>query len=206
MKVKILLDIDGVIADFYTGFASYLNKNINAGLDLINGPADYSIYYWGHNLPKDIIDNQIPKWILSGGYANMPIFSKAKEFVYKLIDKYDVYIVTARVGDFTLDLTGEIHKIIKHDTLMWFKKYGIPSNKLFFEHKKADFCQENKIPILIEDKLETVIDSANKGVRSILMNRSWNQNNDNLHRDHFNIFVANNYDDILKIIEELINA
>jgi len=203
MKVKILLDIDGVIADFYTGFASYLNKNVNAGLDLTNGPDNYNLHLWGHNLPKDVVNKQIPEWILNGGYANMSIFPGAKEFVYKLMDKYDVHIVTARVGDFTFDLSGKTQETIKRDTFGWLKKHGIPSNKLFFEHKKTDFCQKNKVPILIEDKLETVIGSANKGVRSILMDRSWNQDGNGLKRDHFNIFVAYNYDDILKILEEL---
>jgi uncharacterized HAD superfamily protein len=203
MKVKVLLDIDGVIANFYTGFAKHLNENVGAGLDLNKGPANYSLHDWGHNLSRDIVDEQIPEWILSGGYANMPIFPGAKEFVYKLMDKYDVYIVTARVGDFTLDLSGKVQKVIKRDTFKWLRKYGIPSNKLFFEHKKIDFCQKNNIPILIEDKLPTVIDGADKGVRSILMDRSWNQDSDGLQRDHFNIFVAYNYEDILKILEEL---
>lgn len=203
MKIKVLLDIDGVIADFYVGFSKHLNKSVNAGLDPNNGPANYRIHDWGHNLSKEVISEEIPKWILSGGYENIPIFSGAKEFVYKLMDKYDVCIVTARIGDFTLSLPGKVKEVIKRDTLRWLKKYGIPSNKLFFKHEKIDFCQKNNIPIIIEDKLQTVIDGANKGVRSILMDRSWNQDNDGLQRDHFNIFVAYSYNDILKILEEL---
>jgi uncharacterized HAD superfamily protein len=203
MKVKVLLDIDGVIANFYVGFGSHLNKNVNAGLNLDKGPAKYNLHYWGHNLPKDVINEEIPKWVLGGGYDTMPIFPGAKEFVYKLMDKYDVYIVTARVGDFSLDLSGKVQKTIKRDTFRWLRKHGIPSNKLFFEHNKVDFCQKNKIPILIEDKLPTVVDGADKGIRCILMDRSWNQDNNGLQRDHFNIFEAYSYDDILEILEEL---
>jgi len=203
MKVKILLDIDGVIADFYRSFASHLNKNLNAKLDLNNGPTNYSLHEWGHNIPRDIIDREIPKWVLDGGYAKMPMFKGAKEFVYKLMDKYDVHIVTARVGDFLCYLSGDVKDTIKYDTFKWLKKYGIPSNKLFFNHDKVDFCLKNKIPIMVEDKLPTVIDGADKGVRSILMDRSWNQEQDGLTRDHFNVFVAYSYNDILKILEEL---
>lgn len=204
IKDKVLLDIDGVIADFYTGFGDHLNRNTDAKLDLSKGPVNYDIYGWGHNLPKDVIDKEIPKWILKNGYANIPIFSGAKEFVYNLTDKYDVYIVTARVGDFTLSMPERNQEIIKQDTFRWFKKFGIPCNKLFFEHKKIDFCQKNEIPIIIEDKLPTIIDAANKGVRSILIDRSWNQDNNGLQRDHFNIFVAYGYNDILRILKELV--
>jgi uncharacterized HAD superfamily protein len=203
MKVKVLLDIDGVIADFYTGFGDHLNKSVDAGLDLSIGPPEYSLHKWGHNLPKDLVDSEIPKWILGGGYRSMPIFSGAKEFVYKLMDKYNVYIVTARVGDFRLDITEKVKEKIVYDTFEWFKKHGIPSNKLFFEHKKADFCKKNNIPIIIEDKLETVINGANEGIRCVLMDRSWNQDNNGLKRDHFNVFVAYSYNEILEILEKL---
>jgi len=203
MKVKVLLDIDGVIADFYSGFGGHLNKKLNAGLNLNKGPTNYSLHEWGHNISREVIDKEIPKWVLDGGYANMPIFPKAKEFVYKLMDKYDVHIVTARVGDFLCYLSGGVKDTIKRDTFKWLKKHGIPSDKLFFEHDKVNFCQKNRVPIVIEDKLPTVIDGADEGIRCILMDRSWNQEQDGLKRDHFNIFVAYTYDDILQILEEL---
>lgn len=204
MKIKALLDIDGVIADFYLGFGNYLNKNIGTNLNLDNEQLEYSIYNWDHDLPQHIIDEEIPKWILNGGYANIPIIKGAKQFVYKLMDKYDVYIVTARVGDFTLKMPGNIQDIIIKDTFKWFKKHGIPSDKLFFECKKVDFCKKYNIPIMIEDKLSTVIDAANNGIRAILMDRNWNQD-DSIRENHYNIFVVYNYNDIFKILELLTN-
>jgi 5'(3')-deoxyribonucleotidase len=200
MKEKILLDIDGVIANFNLGFSQHLNENLNAGLDLNIEPSEYSIHRWGANLPNETIDNEIPNWVMQGGYLDMPIYPGAKKFVYELMDKYDVYIVTARIGDFSMDLSDEIVNKIKADTFSWFKKHGIPSDKLFFEHKKIDFCHNNNIQTIIEDKLSTVIDSIKSGLRAILVNRGWNQDGSKM-LDHPNMHIVYNYNDILKILK-----
>lgn len=201
MKEKVLLDIDGVIADFYLAFGQHLNKNLSANINLNYEPNEYSMHEWGHHLLEYQVNAEVPNWILNGGYFDMPIFSGAQEFIFKLMDKYDVYIVTARVGDFSIDFDTHIRQLIKEDTKRWFKKYGIPSNKLFFEHNKVDFCKRHNIKIIIEDKLQTVLKAADSGIRSILVDRGWNR--DPKRDRHFNIFVTHSYDDILNILEFL---
>lgn len=208
MKVKVLLDIDGVIADFYAGFSQHLNDVLDANLDISKEPHEYSLHKWGHGLPNNLVDAEIPNWIKQGGYENMPIYPGAKEFVYKLMDNYDVFIVTARVGDFRMSLPEEIVNIIKEDTFKWFQRHGIPSDKLFFDHEKVKFCEDNDIKIIIEDKLSTVVDGAKEGIASILIDRGWNKGGrawygELLHRNHPNIHVAHKYDDILDMIKEL---
>jgi len=180
MKNKVLLDIDGVIANFYAGFGSHLNHTLNAGLNLNLEPNDYSIHRWSQvPLSNKSIDAEIPAWIAEGGYKDMPIYPRAKEFTLELMDKYDVFVVTARVGDFRAEQLGgfpkEIIELIKLDTYKWFKDHGIPSDKLFFEHRKIDFCKENGISVLIEDKLDTVVKAAMADLKPILISRAWNQ-------------------------------
>lgn len=208
MKTKVLLDIDGVIADFYAGFARHLNEYLNTNLDISTEPNEYSLHKWGHGLPNNLIDAEIPKWIMQGGYEHMPIYDGAKKFVHKLMDKYDVYVVTARVGDFRVSLPEEVINATKEDTSKWFKKYGIPTDKLIFEHEKIKFCKDNGIKIIIEDKLSTIVDGAKKDLRAILMDRGWNKNGrawygEYLNRNHPNIYVAHEYKDILDTLDIL---
>lgn len=210
MKNKILLDIDGVIADFFRGFAGHLNKNLGAKIDLSQEPLAYGIHDWGHNLSKELIDREIPIWMEVGGYINMPIYPGAVEFIYKLMDKYDVYIVTARIGDFRKELPKAIQAIVRRDTQNWFRNHGIPADKLFFEHKKIDFCKNNEISIIIEDKLSTVIEGAQSNIQSILVNRGWNQKGDtqqnsDLRKNHPNIHIAYDYNNILNIMDGILN-
>ena len=207
--MKVMLDIDGVIGNFYAGFAGHLNKTLNAGLDLSIEHQHYSIHNWGHNLPKNQVEEEISNWVLDGGYLDLPIYPNAKEFVFQLMDKYDVYIVTARVGDFKIKLSNNIVEKIKEDTYGWLKKYGIPTNKLFFEHKKTNFCLQNKISVLVEDKLDNAINGTYNGLTSILINRGWNKasitsNFIPIERIvHPRFIVAQDYNDILNILEKL---
>lgn len=210
MKTKILLDIDGVIGNFVKAFSTHLNNQLDAGLDPEKDPPVYNMSRWGHDLPGELIKREVPLWMEAGGYAEMPIYPGAKEFVYKLMDKYDVYIVTARIGDFKMNLPESLKAIIRRDTERWFKKHGIPSDKLFFEHQKVDFCKQNGISCIVEDKLSTVVKGANAGLCTILIDRGWNQQGDaqagegHLNRDHPNIHVAYSYDDVLDKLEQLV--
>lgn len=208
MKKKVLLDIDGVLADFYKGLAEYLNKNIHAELPLDKEPSAYSFYKWNDKIPASLMDKEVPKWVISGGYRSMPIFPGAVQFVEELRKNNEVFIVTARLGDFATKLSEPVLDIIKKDTLNWFNQHGISPEKLFFNHDKVDFCQKNGINIMIEDKLPTVIEAAQKGISSILVNRGWNQNGEiwdgkPLSRDHQGIMVANSYQDILDYLKGL---
>jgi len=200
MKTKVLLDVDGVIANFHISFIRYLNENYGTNIDETDEPTEYSIDKWCIGIGSDKINTIIHEWLATGGYKTLPIYSGAKQFVYQLMDKFDVYIVTARIGDFHMNLPQKVIEGIKNDTFDWFRQHNIPSDGIFFEHKKTDFCKAYNIPIMIEDKLSTVVEAANSGIKTVLMNRSYNQSS--ARRNHPNITVAYNYDEILKALAE----
>lgn len=202
MKDKVLLDIDGVLADFFKAFAKHLNETLGTNIDPNIEPSDYNIGNWSTGIDPVQISEIIRNWLASGGYSTIPIYDGAKQFVYQLMDKYDVFVVTARIGDFRMGLTEEIKSIIKQNTRDWFKGHGIPANKIFFEHQKINFCKANKITVMIEDKLDTVRKAADKGLKAILIDRGYNR--DPEQRNHPNIIIANNYEEILQALEQLL--
>lgn len=209
MKKKVLLDIDGVIANFYASFGGFLNKNLGANMQLTFEPPEYNMDNWGHNLSKEIVEKSIQEWIIQNGYLNMSLYPGAKAFVYKLMDEYDVHIVTARVGDFSTVFEDSILNKIKSDTYAWFKKHGIPSDKLFFEHKKTDFCKKYGIPLMIEDKLTNAMSGARNDIYVVLVDRGWNRYHRQkdgviLYRDHNKLIVAEDFDEALEIIERVL--
>lgn len=201
MKTKVLLDIDGVIAGFYSGFAQYLNRHYGTTLDPIKEPPVYDIYEWKHYLSKSDIDKAIVEWMLDDGFLKLPIYNGAIDFVYQLMDQYDVYITTARLGDFEQKLGKDTLQKIIDDTKNWFRKYGIPYDKLFFRHDKIKFCKENGIRILIEDKLKTAIKGSENGILSIVMSRPWNEKVEGENISPL-LVRANSYEDILNILKD----
>lgn len=199
MKPNLLLDIDGVLADFYHGFADFLNKHYKAELDLNVEPSSYKFSEWNPNLRNLDIGEASRNWINNDGLLNLPIYYGARDFVFDIADMCDIYIVTARAGDFIELFTDKITEKIKSDTYSWFIHHKIPVGKIYFEHEKVDFCEANNIPILVEDKLETVLSASKKGLKSILINRNWNK-----YQDSPMISRVDSYSEALSRIKELI--
>ena len=90
------------------------------------------------------------------------------------MDTYDVYIVTARIGDWEQKFTKSVKDTIKNDTLAWLLNLGVPVDKIYFIHDKIPFCQEHGISVMVEDKLETALKAAKEGIHTVLMDRGYN--------------------------------
>jgi len=199
MKINILLDIDGVLANFYAGFGGYLNRTYGAGLDLSTEPENYSFNEWGPKCNSINTDKATVDWILEGGFRKTPAYDGVKEFVEELNKLANVSVVTARIGDFKQKFGEEVVSKIKEDTATWFQTNKIPVKEVIFEHKKIDFCKANAISALIEDKLETVLTGSKEGMHCILVNRAWNQ-----HPDRLRVYRSYNYNDVLNFVRKMI--
>lgn len=175
MKNNLLLDIDGVLADFYTGMGSFLNTNYGTTLDLNRDPISYYLKDWDDSCANLNTDAALLEWINSDGFIDLPAYQGAKEFVSALNKLANVWVVTARVGDFEKKFGAQVVEKIKQDTQKWFINNGFEVETVHFEHDKVPFCLKNDISTLIEDKLSTALDASKNGVNSILMNRGWNQ-------------------------------
>lgn len=198
MKINLLLDIDGVLANFYAGFGDYLNKTHNAGLDLSVEPASYIFEEWGPGCSKINMDKAAVDWIMKDGFRNTPVYDGAKDFVKELHTMANIYVVTARIGDFKQKFGDHVVEKIKSDTANWFKDNKIPTESVIFNHKKIDFCKDNAIPALIEDKLETALLGAKEGVHSILIDRAWNE-----HPDRHRVYRADDYEHALGLLRKI---
>ncbi len=69
----------------------------------------------------------------------------------------------------------DVREKIKDDTYHWLRKYSIRYDKLFFVHKKIEFCDRHGISIIIEDKGSTVIEAVKSGKHAILVDRRYNR-------------------------------
>jgi len=199
MKLRVLLDMDGVIANFYKGFADYLNKNYGCTLNLNEEPKNYDFDKWGCGVDGIDFDKASKEWIEQDGFGKLPVFDGAEEFVEKLMSISTIYIVTARIGDWEQKFSEETKKRIENNTYGWLKKHNMPIDKLFFTHEKIDFCKENGISVMIEDKLSTALNAAKNGISTILMDRGYNESQ----IDRFKIYRVFNFNDAIEQLEKM---
>lgn len=200
MKPRVLLDMDGVIANFYYGFSTFLNENYNCTLNPNIEPENYPFEDWGHGIEHINFDEAVYAWLKQDGFKNLPSYDGAKEFVTKLMDTCSVYIVTARVGDWNKKFKPDVIKKIKQDTREWLEAMEIPTERLYFRHDKIPFCQENGISIMFEDKFSTALDGAKNGIHTVLMDRGYNGSQIN----RFRIYRVFSFDEALNQLEKMI--
>lgn len=197
MKPRVLLDIDGVIANFYYEFAKYLNSYYACTLDLFNDPEQYDFDTWGNGVENIDIGRASNEWLESGGLSDVPAYIGAADFVNTLEKLCEVFIVTARIGDWAKPLSDTANLKVRNDTYEWLKKHNMPCDNLHFTHKKIDFCLNNSIYLIIEDKLSTALEAAKNNIDTILINRNYNYSP----IDRFRVYRASNFDDIINRVK-----
>ena len=199
MKTKILLDLDGVIANFCRGFLTFLNEHYGCTLNPNQDPQEYDLSRWGCGVDKIDLGVASLDWILHNGFERLPAYQGAKEFARELLSNYNVYIVTARIGDWEQKFSADQKARIKKNTFKWLKRLGIPSTKLYFARDKVQFCQEKGISIMVEDKLETALNASKAGIHTVLMNRGYNGSKTNRTR----VYRAFDYIEALDLLRRL---
>jgi len=195
-----MLDLDGVVANFAYSFQKFLNENYGCSFNPLKDPTKYSFENWGHGVDKIDLDAASSAWMNNNGFSGLPSYTGAEEFVTNLMDNYDVYIVTARVGDWDQKLSKTTKDIIKKNTYDWLQDRGIPANRLYFAHDKIPFCKEHQISVIVEDKLETALKAAKEGIHTVLIDRGYNQSKS----ERLRVYRVYNFNEALSQLKKLI--
>ena len=175
--MKIGLDIDGVILDFERTMRCYaevydlllLKKN---GVQKENEFDYLKRYDWTPEERKNFINDYLMYATLNKT-ALMPLVKEMLEFFE--IEGYDYCFITAR---------GLIKEETKLAVIEVFKRYGIPTDKIYFAVRdKVSKCRKLGIDLMIEDKVEN-INNISKNIPVICFNARYNKecNEENIYR------------------------
>lgn len=180
--MNIGIDIDNVLSNFddelLKEFLEYDKKLRNSGI--IDEKADNitkGMFDWSQEEIDDFYSNNIERIAV-----NLKCIEGAKECVKKLKDNgYKIFIISGRNN-------GEYSNPYKM-TSEWLEKHGIEYDKLIltnaYEYKeKADICLEYNISIMIDDSVKILQEVNNIGVKTLLMDTSYNRKNNSLTRVH----------------------
>jgi 5'(3')-deoxyribonucleotidase len=167
--MKVIFDMDGVLADFIGGLFRVL---------------DFRFEIYPYSLPKGLwnffefmkkeygidTDKEIPRICSDSAFwENLSVLPGAKFFHDKINLLHDISFLSAPTGDILLNGEGKAKWLRKHDFM------GQNENKLIIttpEGKKGAFA--NPDTILLDDKDENVQDFLRGGGKAVLVPRPWN--------------------------------
>ena len=176
--MKIAIDMDDVTVDFMNALAKFHNDMYGTSL----AKKDYFSYHLG-KVWKCTYEEAFEKVRLfteSAYFDSMKPMEGAVEGIRFLKKENDIIVVTSRF-------------IPKEKTFIQLDRYvpGVfPENKVHFSYnyytgignrKKAEICLDEKVDMMIEDSAEYANECASNGIKTLLFNQPWNEN-EKLHR------------------------
>ena len=189
---RIGIDIDGCLTDVYNWYLTNGKEYASSiGKKLINKNGYDPVEMF--NLTKEEFKDFLEKKLMDYS-INEPARENASRVCKELIEEgYELYIITARFNSDKNDESGvKMRKIIEQ----WFKDNNIPYTHIIYSSEdKLDICLTNKIDIMIEDKVSTLLD-IKKHIPVICFDAPYNRN-----IDDNNLFRVRNWKEIEEIIK-----
>lgn len=180
MKRVIGCDVDGILADFNTGFIDLIVAI--AGRDLFP-PRPFDIPCWDYPQEYGYTAEEVAAvWahiqVSATFWASLAPYPDAEEMIRYLRAAVqamdDVYFVTSRPG-----LTAKLQ------TERWLRKLGFGSPTVLISSNKGYVARALSFDVYIDDRWENVVDVAQWAPRTkvMLMDRPWNRAPEHCHAD-----------------------
>jgi uncharacterized HAD superfamily protein len=177
--VNLGFDIDGVIADFVSGFAKVVKRNYGMVF------REKDVCYHNLGLVLGISRRKKNKIIRETLLEDLPLIAGASDSLNRLYDEgHRIIIMTARPRD-SAEATRE-----------WLKSSSIPYSKLIFSDHERGSLDALDFDIIVEDNLENAIEWSEKAKKVLLYDHPWNTSI-NIERLFIRVY---NWNDILKEI------
>jgi len=195
--MKIAVDLDDVLCSFIAEFLKWYNLQHNTNWQF----KDVVDYHWPnfmHTTLEQAIED-VHKFHISQGFADLPLIPGAKEWVDQLVAKHELYLVTSRQN-----ATKEI-------TYTWLDRNfpGVFRKVMFANHYSADgspaltkgeLCKEIGCELIVDDDDRHIGSLLTHDIKVVLIDKPWNRN-DELPEG---VIRAYNWEGVTQAIEKLL--
>lgn len=142
----IVLDIDGVVANFFDEL-------------------DYALRQSGFGSRESVSPEELSRFMTHPLVAkNAKPFEDAWYWVNHYSDKYDLMYLTSR-DDSLSRLTWD-----------WFFDWDMPADFVVFQRQKVEFLQQIQVSVYVDDNPNIINAALEVGVNAYLINRDYNVN------------------------------
>lgn len=187
-KKKIGIDLDDVVFEFVKFLiAKYKNK---FGKKILF--EDFVSYHfaevWHLNLSETI--DFFKKIMTKESTENLELCEFAKESIFDLSSKYEIYFITSRIfPEGTLESLNKHFSDISFELIFSSNPYAKTNGKT-----KGQICKELEIDFMIEDSKEHSEICASDGIKTFLLDKPWNKDVE----ENENIIRVKNWKEILE--------
>ena len=184
-RLRIGVDIDGVLGDQVTPILKKINKKYNKNLSKEN------IVEWDYKIDDTNIEIEINEALCHSEYIlNMPVINDAKKCIEYLFSNYYVVIASSRPKKTEKDTKKWLESKFKFHR--YINTHGIGKSSL-------------NVDILIDDNLSNIDGFTNNNKIGILLLQPWNKQNKIIKEKIKKniIFCCNNWKEIMYVLEKI---
>lgn len=156
MKNIVIIDIDGILADYRLGLLYWIRQSwpsLAAKANEHLKVSDTWINAKTMGVPYKEWLSALEMFRMSGGKQSLPLFEGAKDLIYWCMEhKYEIVLLTSRPID--------IYSNIYRDTIEWLRNNSIHHHLLLWSKDKAEIVHKlrltDKIVFAIDDELKHI--------------------------------------------------
>jgi 5'(3')-deoxyribonucleotidase len=169
MPIRLGMDLDGVIYNFYKEFCKYAVEFENVNPEIIHTKPSRWDFYADWEVSHEEYLRMIERAVVGGHlFVDGEVSEGSVEALAKIKSmNFEIIIITAR----KVSQDEEINGLVEMVTQMWLDKNMIPHDELVVINDKTKY----NLDILVDDNLHNIHDSALIDRRAIVFDAPWNQ-------------------------------
>lgn len=190
--MKIGIDLDDVIADFFETLLEHHNKKYGRS----DRAEDFKEWKWWPvwGITREETIKRVDEFHEIHKIEEVPPIKGALDAINKLSKDNELFVITSRPSRFK----NKIESWIKHHLKREIRVIHAGDFHKDGRATKAEICQELGVELMVEDGGEIAINCADNGINVLLFDKPWNQN-----VGHKNIVRVRGWKEILEKIEEM---
>jgi len=154
--MKIGLDIDGVIADFVTGYSRSRNSTITP-----EDVKDWDMWKY-YNLTKSEFYRDLADKATRGFFLDLPVIPGAGGGVHSLRDQGHYIAIIS-------------NRSVPIDTLQWLADHYIPYDRLYLSFFKGPIIRAEGLEYMIDDSPHIIETTRKAGAIPLIFDQPWNR-------------------------------
>jgi len=202
----VLLDLDGVLADYLEGLIAWISNSVRHGVWFPNENSILAklavIRSTREFVNAESLGISIPEWEAlnhqfraGGGFGRLPLMPYVQDFVSWCHNRYNVVAITSRAID--------KYPNIYDDTVHWFARHGLHVDKIWWGVNKAEKLAAVKhlipdVRFAIDDDPRYVDQFAQYGIKRVYWYKQGHPIAPGGINDKFDIVIVNNLREVMQ--------